>query len=204
MGSRAKRNRVGCMAAPEELAGLLALVRLERSAQHSCTPRWRSYGFCLMFWLGWLETAVAHRRAAGLPRRSRHVEKDHASADVVATVGAGPCGFPAGGGGHAHAIRAGPGAGGPPAGAAAGHEEAPGRRVDRPIVRYQPLPGASMLFCRAALPRSADNGGPGGLGGRFARFHAGGDHRAALFGLHLAPGRAAARAWSGSRRGLRR
>jgi len=120
-----------------------------------------------MFSLGWLETAVAHRRAAGLPRRSRHanVEKDHASADVVAAVGAGPCGFPACGGGPAHAIRAGPGAGGPPAGAAAGHEEAPGRRVDRPIVRHQPLPGASMLFCRAALPRSADHGGPGGLGG---------------------------------------
>src|SRR5215467_5907673 len=105
------------MAAPEELAGLLALARLERPGQHSCTPRWRSYGFCLMFSLGWLETAVAHRRAAGLPRRSRHanVEKDHPSADVVAAVGAGPCGF-----------------------------------------------------------------------------HAGGDHRAALFGLHLAPGRAAA------------
>ena len=40
---------------------------------------WRSYGFYLMFSLGWLETAVAHRRAVGLPRRSRHanVEKDH-------------------------------------------------------------------------------------------------------------------------------
>ena len=50
---------------------------------------WRSYGFYLMFSLGWLETAGAHRRAVGLPRRSRHanVEKDHALADSVA-VGA--------------------------------------------------------------------------------------------------------------------
>jgi hypothetical protein len=30
-----------------------------------------------------------------------------------------------------------------------------------------------------------------GLAGRFARFHAGGDHRADLFGLHLAPGHGA-------------
>ena len=37
-----------------------------------CTLRWRSYGFYLMFSLGWLETAGAHRRAVGLPRRSRH------------------------------------------------------------------------------------------------------------------------------------
>ena len=58
-------------------------------AGQRCALRWHGYGFYLMFWLGWLETAVAHRRAVGLPRRSRHanVEKDHASADSVA-VGA--------------------------------------------------------------------------------------------------------------------
>ena len=29
--------------------------------------RWRSYRFCLMFQLGWLQTAVAHQPGVGLP-----------------------------------------------------------------------------------------------------------------------------------------
>jgi len=49
-GAVRNENRVGCMAAPEELAGPLA--RVERPGQHSRTSRWRSYGFCLMFSLG--------------------------------------------------------------------------------------------------------------------------------------------------------
>src|ERR1700756_5278404 len=105
-----------------------------------------------MFSLGWLETAVAHRPPVGLPRRSRHanVEKDHASADSVA-VGGAPCGFHASGGGHAHAIRAGPGAGGPPAGAAGGGGAGRGRAL---VVGDEAGVGKSALleYAAAAAP----------------------------------------------------
>jgi hypothetical protein len=69
--------------------------RLERPGQHSCTPRWRSYGFCLMFSLGWLETAVAHRRVG--PAASATVRPAFSQRTVVLVPstrnGAGGCGI---------------------------------------------------------------------------------------------------------------
>jgi hypothetical protein len=94
VGSRAKRNRVGCTAAPEQIAGLPGSP-VGAAGQHSCTPRWRSYGFCLMFSLGWLETAVAHRRAG--PAASATVRPAFSQRSVVLVpstrTGAGGCGI---------------------------------------------------------------------------------------------------------------
>jgi hypothetical protein len=45
-----------------KLAELLRLTCLGLAGQHLYTLRWRNYRSCLVFWLGWLETAVAYLR----------------------------------------------------------------------------------------------------------------------------------------------
>jgi len=78
-----------------KLAELLRLTCLGLAGQHLYTLRWRNYRSCLVFWLGWLETAVAYLRRwpaqafSACQRGKRHVSAD----SVAAGRGPGcPCG----------------------------------------------------------------------------------------------------------------
>ena len=62
-----------------KLAELLRLTCLGLAGQHLYRLRWRNYRSCLVFWLGWLETAVAYLRRwpaqalSACQRGKRHV-----------------------------------------------------------------------------------------------------------------------------------
>jgi hypothetical protein len=66
-------------AGARKLAELLRLTCLGLAGQHLYTLRWRNYRSRLVFWLGWLETAVAYLRRrpaqafSACQRGKRHV-----------------------------------------------------------------------------------------------------------------------------------